>query len=74
MNPTSPQPSVDPPPPQDPLSREAGTQQPGLMRELLEFLVREKKWWLMPIVLALLLLGAVLARVQERKLARLKSS
>jgi hypothetical protein len=36
-------------------------QQPriGLVRELLDFLRNNKKWWLGPIVLAILLLGAL---------------
>ncbi len=33
--------------------------QPGLLREFVEFLLQERKWWLVPIVLALLLLSAV---------------
>jgi len=35
----------------------AGQQSPGLMRELWEFIRDNKKWWLTPIILALLLLG-----------------
>ena len=31
--------------------------QPGLLREFWEFLRHNKKWWLLPILLALLLLG-----------------
>lgn len=30
---------------------------PGLVREYVEFLRHNKKWWLTPIILALLLLG-----------------
>ena len=32
---------------------------PGLLRELWGFLRANKKWWLLPIFLALLLLGAL---------------
>jgi hypothetical protein len=32
-------------------------QRTGLARELLDFLVETKKWWLAPIILMLLLLG-----------------
>ncbi len=31
----------------------------GIVREFFEFLRENKKWWLLPIILALLLLGAL---------------
>ena len=36
---------------------EAGQAQPGLAAELLSFLLQNKKWWLAPILVVLLLLG-----------------
>ena len=38
-------------------SERAGTPSPGLVRELVGFLRHNKKWWLTPIVIAILLLG-----------------
>ena len=32
----------------------------GLIRELVHFLLQNKKWWLVPILLALLILGALM--------------
>ncbi|MDH3719216.1 MAG: DUF5989 family protein [Planctomycetota bacterium] len=37
----------------------AGQQQVGFFREFLDFLLHNKKWWLTPIVLVLLLVGAL---------------
>jgi hypothetical protein len=37
--------------------RHAEQSQPGLLREFLDFLIHNKKWWLVPIVLVLLLIG-----------------
>ena len=34
--------------------------QPGLLAELWEFLRHNKKWWLTPIILVLLLIGALI--------------
>lgn len=34
---------------------------PGLLRELWDFLKHNKKWWLMPIVAMLLILGFLIA-------------
>lgn len=39
---------------------EAVESRPGLVAELWEFLAANKKWWLMPIVAVLLLVGALL--------------
>lgn len=46
-------------------SRDAFVQQAtrarmGIVRELADFLAHNKKWWLTPIVLALLLVGALI--------------
>ena len=35
--------------------REASAPQQGIVREFLDFLIHNKKWWLTPIVLVLLL-------------------
>ena len=40
--------------------RQAQDARPGLLRELWEFLRTNKKWWLTPIVLALLLVGVLI--------------
>jgi len=32
---------------------------PGLMREFVDFLKENKKWWLAPIIISILLLGAL---------------
>jgi len=32
----------------------------GIVRELVEFLLHNKKWWLTPIILVLLLVGALI--------------
>ena len=37
----------------------AGRERPGLIREFWAFLGHNKKWWLLPIVLVLLVLGAL---------------
>ena len=42
-------------------AREARGKQPGLAREFFDFLLQNKKWWLTPIVLVLLLLGVLVA-------------
>ena len=38
----------------------ASTPSPGLLMELWEFLRHNKKWWLTPIILVLLLIGALI--------------
>ena len=38
----------------------ADTQNPGMVRELLYFLRQNKKWWLLPILLGLVVMGALL--------------
>jgi len=38
-------------------SKIAGGQDPGLLAEFWEFLIHNKKWWLTPIILVLLLMG-----------------
>ena len=41
-------------------AREAGTAQPGIVREFADFLLNNKKWWLTPIILVLLLFGLLI--------------
>jgi hypothetical protein len=41
--------------------QQAQEDQPGLLREFWEFLRYNKKWWLLPILLILLLLGVLIA-------------
>ena len=36
-----------------------GGERPGLAREFYDFLKENKKWWLVPIVISVLLLGAL---------------
>lgn len=36
---------------------EAESSSPGILRELLDFVRHSKKWWLTPIIIALLLVG-----------------
>jgi hypothetical protein len=38
-------------------ARESETKQPGFFADLLDFILHNKKWWLAPIVIVLLLFG-----------------
>jgi len=40
---------------------EGNAARPGLLRELWAFMTTNKKWWLGPIILVLLLMGALMA-------------
>ena len=40
--------------------REAQEQPKGLIREYVDFLLHNKKWWLIPIIIALLLVGVLI--------------
>ena len=42
-------------------AREAESAAPGMLREYVAFLRHNKKWWLAPIFLALLIVGAAIA-------------
>ena len=42
-----------------PFEEQAGQAETGMVRELLYFLATNKKWWLTPIILVLLLFGAL---------------
>ncbi|MHC5009471.1 MAG: DUF5989 family protein [Planctomycetota bacterium] len=53
-------PQQDPTPPDEAASefaRQAGEDAPGLVREFIDFLRHNKKWWLLPIILVLLVVG-----------------
>ena len=41
-------------------AREAAAPARGLLREYIDFLAHNKKWWLLPIVLALLCVGLLI--------------
>ena len=40
--------------------KQSALHEPGLVREFWEFLIHNKKWWLTPIVLVLLLMGLLI--------------
>jgi hypothetical protein len=44
----------------DDFSREAEAKQPSLLREFWDFLSHNKKWWLAPIIVILLLFGLLI--------------
>jgi hypothetical protein len=44
----------------DELARHAEGKSQGLLREYGEFLLHNKKWWLIPIIVALLLVGVLI--------------
>ncbi len=46
-------------PPSDDFQRQAEQPQPGLLREFLDFLVHNKKWWLVPILITIALFGVL---------------
>lgn len=48
---------ADDPRPDDDFHAQVGGERPGLAREFLDFLMENKKWWLAPIVISVLLLG-----------------
>ncbi len=50
--------SPDNPPPTSSFEKQANEQSPGIVREFFQFLRENKKWWLLPIALTLLLFGA----------------
>ena len=43
----------------DEVRRRAEQQRPGIIREFWDFLRFHKKWWLLPIIVALLVLGVL---------------
>jgi hypothetical protein len=44
----------------DAFARQAEESSPGLVRELVDFLVYNKAWWVTPIVIVLLLVGVLI--------------
>ena len=46
-------------PEEEEFAAEAEQHQPGLLAEFLDFLLHNKKWWLTPIILTLLLIGVL---------------
>ena len=46
---------------QEDFLQQAEQPQSGLVREFVDFLSHNKKWWLTPIILVLLLLGVLIA-------------
>ncbi len=38
----------------------AESSQPGLLRELADFLIHNKRWWLVPMIVVLLILGGMI--------------
>ena len=46
---------------QDEFSMAAGSGRSGLVGEFVEFLKHNKKWWLLPIVLAVIIVGVIIA-------------
>ena len=45
----------------DQFAQAAGEQQMGIVREFWDFLLHNKKWWITPIVIVLLLVGLLVA-------------
>ncbi len=45
----------------DDFSAEAAQPQPGILREFFDFLLHNKKWWLTPIIVVLLLFGLLIS-------------
>ncbi len=54
MSPHKPKPSTDD------FARRAEESPPGLLRELVDFLLYNKAWWITPIVIVLLLVGVLI--------------
>jgi hypothetical protein len=49
------------PPNQTEFERASAEADPGLLAEFVSFLAHNKKWWLLPILLVMLLLGVLIA-------------
>ena len=47
--------------PDDDFARQADQAELGLMAEFWDFLIHNKKWWLTPIILVLLAMGALIS-------------
>ena len=46
-------------PPENEFAQEAERQTPGLARELLDWLRHNRKWWLAPLLIVLLIVGVL---------------
>ena len=44
----------------DDFARQAGEEAPGFLAEFFDFLKHERKWWMLPLLVALLLLGLII--------------
>lgn len=51
--------TVDQKSPRSDFAQQAESNDPGILREIWDFLRESKKWWLIPIVVVLLLVGAL---------------
>jgi len=52
-------PSESPPPSRRSFEERAGERPPGVLAELWDFLVHNKKWWLTPVIVALIAVAAL---------------
>jgi len=50
-------------------AEQADTQAPSFLRELLDFLIHNKKWWLAPIIIVLLLISILVLLTSNSALA-----
>lgn len=55
------QPALTPPPSNDDFAKQAEEASPGIVREFCQFLVENKKWWLIPILVAVGLITVLVA-------------
>jgi hypothetical protein len=49
-----------PPPDDNDFARQAEQTQPGILAEFWDFLIHNKKWWITPIIVVLLLMGVLI--------------
>jgi hypothetical protein len=47
-------------PDEDDFARRAADKSPGIVAEFVDFLLHNKKWWITPIILVLLLMGVLI--------------
>jgi Family of unknown function (DUF5989) len=57
---TDPSQDAERPHDEDELARYASQAPTGIVREFIDFLLHNKKWWLAPIILVLLLIGVLI--------------
>jgi hypothetical protein len=58
---SNPQPPDSPPTPNEDFAKQAAQSSPGIVREFGQFLVENKKWWLIPILVAVGLITVLVA-------------